>query len=480
MISAVMVGLGWQRTQGKGQKHASQARAHHNQRGQLRVASDSKGCSQAKRGQPWAGEETVVFGANEFDLSLHTSEYRAGDVLNACEMFKKGMSKDAVEQSFRERAHDDVALSDDTCILGLPERVEMWLAKRCRFHFWSATSCSSGASLEMRRAPENGCAGARQQPPNSVEAKARCSALATTLSPQAMQLALRRRLRLPLPLRLNRCGPSPGCGGLVDVFGDHALACPRTGLLARRAKIVERAWVRVAREAVGADGQVVPQQWLCATTAPGVAPDDRRRLDLVICGASPMGGALCCDATLVSPLTRTGQPQPGTVEDDGAMLRVAERRKRAAYPELSSGSPQRLLVLSSEIGGRWNEAAQQLVRDLARSVSPTNPAGTAGRSYLRLDETVVGDSGCSGAAGCEQHGTRQQRHENPAVRRSGGCRVVGHGGTTRSRQLAGDLLQGQARGLQVAVGCGLCGKATPERRESKSNKPLGNHGKCWF
>ena len=57
---------------------------------------------------------------------------------------------------------------------------------------------------------------------------------ATTLSPQAMQLALRRRLRLPLPLRSNRCGPSPGCGGLVDVFGDHALACPRTGLLARR------------------------------------------------------------------------------------------------------------------------------------------------------------------------------------------------------------------------------------------------------
>ena len=190
---------------------------------------------------------------------------------------------------------------------------------------------------------------------------------ATTLSLQAMQLALRRRLRLPLPLRLNRCGPSPGCGGLVDVFGDHALACPRTGLLARRAKIVERAWVRVAREAVGADGQVVPQQWLCATTAPGVAPDDRRRLDLVIYGASPMGGALCCDATLVSPLTRTGP-----VADDGAMLRVAERRKRAAYPELTSGGPQRLLVLGSEIGGRWNETAQHLVRDW-RACEPNGP-----------------------------------------------------------------------------------------------------------
>ena len=79
-----------------------------------------------------------------------------------------------------------------------------------------------------------------------------------------------------------------------------------------------------------------------------------------------MRGALCCDTTLVSALTRTGQPQLGTVEDDGAMLRFAERRKRAAYPELSSGGPQRLLVPGSEIGGGWNEAAQQLVRDLAR------------------------------------------------------------------------------------------------------------------
>ncbi|OLP83776.1 hypothetical protein AK812_SmicGene35422 [Symbiodinium microadriaticum] len=128
-------------------------------------------------------------------------------------------------------------------------------------------------------------------------------------------------------------------------------ACPRPALLAWRAKIVEQAWVR---EAVGADGQVVLQQWLFATTAPRVALDDRPRLELVIFGALRMGGALCCDATLVSPLTRTGQPQPGTAAHDGAMLRVAERRKRAAYPELRS-----------EIGGRWNEAAQQLVRDLA-------------------------------------------------------------------------------------------------------------------
>ena len=46
--------------------------------------------------------------------------------------------------------------------------------------------------------------------------------------------------------------------------------------------------------------------------------------------ATAHGGALCCEATLVSPLTRTGHPQPCTAEVDGAVLQVAECRKREA------------------------------------------------------------------------------------------------------------------------------------------------------
>ena len=183
---------------------------------------------------------------------------------------------------------------------------------------------------------------------------------------EAMQIALRRRLRQPLPLHSNTCGPPHGCRGAVDRFGDHALACPRTGLLARRAKIVERAWVQVAREAVGSEGQVVPQQWLANTTAPQVGAQDRRRLDLVVYGALRSGGAQCCDATLVSPLTRSGHPQPCAAAVDGAVLRVAERRKHAAYPELTRGGPQTLVVLGSEVGGRWNAQARGFVRDLVR------------------------------------------------------------------------------------------------------------------
>ena len=59
----------------------------------------------------------------------------------------------------------------------------------------------------------------------------------------------------------------PGCGRPLDPLENDAIACPRTGLLARRAKIVEHAWVRVAHEAIGPEGQVVQQQWLTHTTA---------------------------------------------------------------------------------------------------------------------------------------------------------------------------------------------------------------------
>ena len=109
-------------------------------------------------------------------------------------------------------------------------------------------------------------------------------------------------------------------------MGDHAAACPRTGLLQRRARPLEHAWTRVAREAVGAEEQVVPQQWLANTTAAGVNPNDRRRLDLVVHGASATGAALCCDATLVSPLHRNGLAHAGAAEEDGVALQAARRR----------------------------------------------------------------------------------------------------------------------------------------------------------
>ena len=96
-----------------------------------------------------------------------------------------------------------------------------------------------------------------------------------------------------------------------------------------------------------------------------MSPDDRRRLDLVVHGATERGEALCCDATLVSPLRSDGRPHACAADRDGVALSTAERRKRTRYPEL--GQPaQRLVVLAAEVGGRWHAAAAALVRQLAR------------------------------------------------------------------------------------------------------------------
>ena len=56
-----------------------------------------------------------------------------------------------------------------------------------------------------------------------------------------------------------------------------------------------------------------PRRPLCArfspvnvsrdAAGPDVEPTDRRRLDLIVYGTTPAGLALCCDATLMSPLT---------------------------------------------------------------------------------------------------------------------------------------------------------------------------------
>ena len=55
-------------------------------------------------------------------------------------------------------------------------------------------------------------------------------------------------------------------------------------------------------------------------------------------GASPLGEALFCDVTLASALTCEGRAQLSAATRDGAMLAVAERRKRAARAAAAGAS----------------------------------------------------------------------------------------------------------------------------------------------
>ena len=102
----------------------------------------------------------------------------------------------------------------------------------------------------------------------------------TRMDPALFQIALRRRLRMPLPLVSRTCGQGSGhgCGARVDALGDHTTACLRTGLLARRANPIERAWTRVVFEAGTC---VAHKQLLRYTNIPVASPLYQRQLDLV-------------------------------------------------------------------------------------------------------------------------------------------------------------------------------------------------------
>ncbi len=122
------------------------------------------------------------------------------------------------------------------------------------------------------------------------------------------------------------------------------------------------------------DHRVAHKQLLRDTNIPLANPQDQRQLDMVAYGITLNGVALCCDATMVSPLTREGVPVPRAATTDGAALAHAEARKRRTYPELQDSPFGRLVVLGCEVGGRWNEHSLRLVTHLAKHKARGAPA----------------------------------------------------------------------------------------------------------
>ena len=77
---------------------------------------------------------------------------------------------------------------------------------------------------------------------------------------------------------------------------------------------------------------------------------------------------LAVDTTLVSPLQCDGTPHRGADNVDGAVLAAARRRKESTYPELVGPHARaRLVVLASEIGGRWSAETRTFVGLLAKA-----------------------------------------------------------------------------------------------------------------
>lgn len=191
----------------------------------------------------------------------------------------------------------------------------------------------------------------------------------TTMTSQLLQVALRRRLRIPLGLGTRWC-QGRRWSFRLDPKGDHVAACRWTGLLQRRAKPLERVWQQVLRKA---GARVVPQR-LMRDMDVAVRADGGRQLDVVAYGLPLYGGLpLCGDATLVSPLDAAGWPKFGSDVHDGACFAAARRRKARRYPELAAGEQGRLVVLGCDIGGRWEAEAWKLLQGLVKAKSRATP-----------------------------------------------------------------------------------------------------------
>ena len=121
---------------------------------------------------------------------------------------------------------------------------------------------------------------------------------------------------------------------------------------------------------------------------------------------------LCCDATLVSPLMRTGQPQPCTANVDGTTLRTAERRKGSHLPE----APGRRAAEARRVWQRGRRALPQRCAAFgARPASTTVLQSSAGPTAVAASGWV-GHSVCRSAAGGCQHGPRPSPRTPPAWR----------------------------------------------------------------
>ena len=171
------------------------------------------------------------------------------------------------------------------------------------------------------------------------------------MPPLRFQVAMRRRLRWPLPLAGGFCCKSHKCGRLLNALGDRAAACPYSGRLKTRSVPVERAWKRILREA---GARVRDNVLLVDSAIAAIDPGDGRRVEIVATGLPYCQGVpLAVDATMVSPLHADGTAFPGAAEQPGVAFERAWRAKHTTYPELVASHQLRLVVAAVE----WKRAA---------------------------------------------------------------------------------------------------------------------------
>ena len=158
---------------------------------------------------------------------------------------------------------------------------------------------------------------------------ARPTELSKTIEPARMLVALRRRLRAPLPMAARNCnaGRRTKCKRRLDAYGDHWASCMGSGRIQRRTKPLEHVLRKIFKEA-GANVEKNPV-FLRDTLVPGISQKDERQIEIVAKGLPFFnGGTICCDATMASPLDGWGHPRKGAATTAGVANEDSVKGKR--------------------------------------------------------------------------------------------------------------------------------------------------------
>ena len=203
---------------------------------------------------------------------------------------------------------------------------------------------------------------------------ARPTELSKTIEPARMLVALRRRLRAPLPIAARNCnaGRRTKCKRRLDAYGDHWASCMGSGRIQRRTKPLEHVLRKIFKEA-GANVEKNPV-FLRDTSVPGISQKDERQIEIVAKGLPFFnGGTICCDATMASPLDGWGHPRKGAATTAGVANEDSVNANHRTYPELVSSPYARVVVAAVEVGGRWGGDTSWLIRELARYKAEASP-----------------------------------------------------------------------------------------------------------
>ena len=155
----------------------------------------------------------------------------------------------------------------------------------------------------------------------------------------------------------------------ADPHGHRRCADNLGARMNARHTVMIAAWRQVLVEAGGQIPDRNVERVLARTHVP-VPQGDLRRLDLVVPGLNVARGLpLFCDVTVISPVTRSGNPRAGTSNRGGALLEAAERENNSTYAPVSASGLGALFCLGFEVYGRWGKQCAQLLPLLAREKS---------------------------------------------------------------------------------------------------------------